>query len=364
MLQFNLSVGLISIASLFSHVKLLMVTVVQPVFLCSSEGPSKMKILRIISLLAIILFISGCGEDIVIEQSQPSKTQTAKIENTSSSKQDVNDVSKSAKDSKGKRKKSALEQMSLESAIIGVNLTNIKGNGSEKEVVDYLERIGATIGYDKDGYVALASFSFGFNSKKISDLSPLSKLKRLRFLTLSNTQVTDISPLSNLTNLESLELSDTNVSDITPISNLKKLIKLNIYSSKVSDISPLSNLTNLHWLNFARTKVQDLSPLKNLSNLTMLEFYDCPIKDISPIANLGNITDLNLGGTQINDLTPLVNMKNLSGLFFDNTPIQDFSPLARIQNLKVIWMYNNTIPNGDLEKLKQAKPELKIFTDE
>ena len=65
--------------------------------------------------------------------------------------------------------------------------------------------------------------------------SPLSELKNLKSLTLTETPVSDLSPLAELKNLESLILVATKVSDLSPLSELKKLKSLSVLSTPVSE---------------------------------------------------------------------------------------------------------------------------------
>ena len=55
------------------------------------------------------------------------------------------------------------------------------------------------------------------NSNDVSNLSPLSGLTNLRWISLSQNSISDISPLSGLTNLTVLYLNDNSISDISPL---------------------------------------------------------------------------------------------------------------------------------------------------
>ena len=57
----------------------------------------------------------------------------------------------------------------------------------------------------------------GINSNDISNLSPLSGLTNLWWISLSRNSISDISPLAGLTNLGILYLNDNSISDISPL---------------------------------------------------------------------------------------------------------------------------------------------------
>jgi len=54
-------------------------------------------------------------------------------------------------------------------------------------------------------------------TNKISDITPLVPLARLKILYLSNNEIKDLSALTPLVNLERLSLGRNQISDITPL---------------------------------------------------------------------------------------------------------------------------------------------------
>ena len=68
--------------------------------------------------------------------------------------------------------------------------------------------------------------------------------------------------LENLVNLTELELDDTQVSDISPLSKAKKLERLSIRRTLVTDVSPLKDLLKLKYLYVEGSAVTDISPLQ------------------------------------------------------------------------------------------------------
>ena len=188
------------------------------------------------------------------------------------------------------------------------------------------------------------------NSNAISNLSPLSNLTNLTWLSLTSNSVSSISVLSNLTNLTGLHLGDNSVSSISALSNLTNLTSLNLWGNSISDISALSTLTNLTvldlwgnsisdisalstltnltWLGLYNNSISDISALSNLTNLTWLYLYNNSISDISALSTLTNLTGLGLGGNSISDISALSTLTNLTGLSLDYNSISDISPLV------------------------------------
>jgi hypothetical protein len=149
----------------------------------------------------------------------------------------------------------------------------------------------------------------------------------------------DISPLSSLRNLKRINLSNTPVTDLSPLSGLAKLQRLNIWNTPVTDLSPLTGLTNLQRLNVWNTQVIDLAPLSGLANLQRLNVWNTPVADLSPLSTLVNLQELNISKTPVADLSPLLNLTNLQRLNISNTQTTDLSPVLQLikTNLQVRW---------------------------
>jgi len=92
------------------------------------------------------------------------------------------------------------------------------------------------------------------HGNRITDLTPLSGLTKLRALIVSMNKIVDISPLKSLTNLECLEIYQNPITDISTVTALPKLRYLNCSSTLFNDITPLLGLKNLEMLWFVSVK--------------------------------------------------------------------------------------------------------------
>ncbi len=102
------------------------------------------------------------------------------------------------------------------------------------------------------------------SGNQIADLSPLSTLTDLQFLSFSNNQIADLSPLSALTDLQFLFFSSNQIVDLSPLSALSDLQHLSCSINQIADLSPLSALTDLQKFSCSNNQIIDLSPLKKL----------------------------------------------------------------------------------------------------
>ena len=197
----------------------------------------------------------------------------------------------------------------------------------------------------------------GIHDTPISDLSPLTKLIKLREIDFNDTEVADLSPLAGLHNLEIINAEDTHISNLAPLAGLTKLRKLDTIKSDISDISPLAGLTNLTRLNLYASRVTDISPLRSLTKLTWLGFrYVNGISDYSPLAGLTNLKHLDLFRNRTSDISMLAGLINLETLILNENNIVDVSPLASLHNLETLNLSFNRItdvsPLTSLHNLK------------
>ena len=126
-------------------------------------------------------------------------------------------------------------------------------------------------------------------------------------LNLKDRFLIDLSPISNLKHLKTLVVSDSQFNNIKPISSLVNLQMLVLNGNRITNLDPIKELTNLQFLNLSDVKVSDLGSLKGLVNLETLIIEELPISDIEPIKNLPNLHNLwiyncNITNEQVEDL--------------------------------------------------------------
>jgi hypothetical protein len=158
---------------------------------------------------------------------------------------------------------------------------------------------------------------------------------------LRGSAVEDLSPLTDLLNLEYLSLGNSSIRDVVPLRNLLKLKDLNLSQTSVADVRPLGNLTNLSTLSLGSTRVENISALENMRRLVALDLSSTAVHDVESIEKLNNLLLLNLDLSQVADLLPLANLVSLvkgarsrhyfqmsrsftqSGLSFSKCPLLD-----------------------------------------
>ena len=118
--------------------------------------------------------------------------------------------------------------------------------------------------------VAFSTKQSGYTTNRMQtkDVQVLRYCRDLIALDLGHNDITDISWITELKNLQLLILSENRkITDITPIGSLKKLKYLELFLTHVEDISPIANLSELLDVNLIITHVSDITPLLSCKKL-------------------------------------------------------------------------------------------------
>ena len=135
----------------------------------------------------------------------------------------------------------------------------------------------------------------------------------LTTLSAVNENITDLTGLEHCTALTTLyldgngtdNLTSNHISDLTPLSGLTNLTYLSMDFNQISDILPVDNLTNLTYLSFNNNLVSDISPLDGLTNLETLWFEWNQTDNLTPLSGLVSLMYLGVNYNQISDISPV-----------------------------------------------------------
>ena len=231
-------------------------------------------------------------------------------------------------------------------------------------------------------FVAVDSLNLSGKSQ-IKHLRPLSELRDLKFLDISQTAIEDLAPISNVTFLESLNLSNTPTSAIKFIKYSDRLRYLDISNTKIEDISELVNLTNLQALKVEKTPIQsfavlnqfkslqelnlnesgfnNMENLKELSSLESLSLSKNTILNFSLLSQLTALTMLDLSETNFEDLAPLSSLTKLVQLDVTTSEVSDLSPLNSLASLKKIAADETKLSPEDATLFVQNNPNILLI---
>lgn len=180
-------------------------------------------------------------------------------------------------------------------------------------------------------------------------------MRELEFLDLTgNDRLSDLSPLSDLTKLRDLRLSYNAIADITPLANLTDLARLNVSYNRIGDLTPLANLTGLGILSVDGADLSDLEPLAAFGGLVYLSAGSCtrwlPRRsrcgappDLTSLSGLKELRTLLLHDNNISDPAPLADLPNLHALSLPDNNISDLAPLSSLARLRYLNLSGNGI---------------------
>jgi hypothetical protein len=210
-------------------------------------------------------------------------------------------------------------------------------------------------------FVSIDSLNLSGKSQ-IKHLKPLSELRDLKFLDISNTTIEDLSPISNITFLETLNLSSTPTAAIKFIKYSDRLKDLDISNTQIEDISDLSNLTNLQVFKASNTSIQSFAVLNQFKGLKTLDLNESGFNTIENIKDLTDLENLSLRKNYILNYSLLSKLSSLASLDLSETNFEDLSPVSSMLNL--VYLDITACNISDLSPITSLKSLKKIAADE
>lgn len=103
-----------------------------------------------------------------------------------------------------------------------------------------------------------------------ADVEQLKYCTDMVALDLGHNRISDISFLYHMPKLRILILVDNRVSDLTPVASCKDLVYLETFVNPIKDVTPITNLVNLLDLNISYNRFTDIQPILHKPRLERL----------------------------------------------------------------------------------------------
>lgn len=116
-------------------------------------------------------------------------------------------------------------------------------------------------------------------------------LINLRQFDVCETYLRDMTPLTTLSGLEYLSLSWGYISVIPDLSAMENLRSLSLVVQKLTDMSPAVTAPNLQWLNLADNEIRSIAPAAKIENLTALNLSGNCILDFASVRDNNRVRD-------------------------------------------------------------------------
>ena len=193
------------------------------------------------------------------------------------------------------------------------------------------------------------------DSGAFTNIEPVSSLKRLQYLYMSNgrngDQYSDIAPLSGLSDLEHVELDHWGYNK-SAVDSWPKLRTLVLHDQQLSVLPDFSSNPALTTLIMARGNLEDLTSLAAIPQLETLQLWDNQIVDISPLSGLPVLGELRLTNNRITDISPLASFADRSPfLVLNDNTITDISIFKSFSS-GLIDLFGNPISCADLSETR------------
>jgi Leucine Rich repeats (2 copies) len=163
------------------------------------------------------------------------------------------------------------------------------------------------------------------------DLSVLSKMKKLKNLSLNKINVKDYLFLKDLNELEYLSITGFREDQLLAL-NSSKLISLSLDEGDLSNLKILQNSKSLKHLSIRNNKIKDLSFIQ-LPNLTFLDVSNNPITSINFVKELPNLVRLQIMNAPITDIAAVQYTPKLNYLDIRGTKVTSIHPLIKLEEL-------------------------------
>lgn len=163
------------------------------------------------------------------------------------------------------------------------------------------EALNVSASYQLTDYDLECISGLDLSGTDFRNYSELSKLSKLTYINLSNTNMSDANALAVINNLPAttlvIDFSHNNLTSLDFMSNYNSyLSRVDFSFNNLTNIAGISGFTSLSELNIAGNKIKDISPV---STLTGLVYFYAP-------------------GNQISDPKPIVNIAKLEEAYFGN----------------------------------------------
>lgn len=191
------------------------------------------------------------------------------------------------------------------------------------------------------------------SSENVKDLSPLSKMKNLKSVTVNGCGLNDLSFAAEISGLESLTVDFNNISDLSPLKKCKSLKYLSAWYNPVSSEQAASLSKALPECKIEYDEMY-FEYINHPEKYVYLDVYDLPVyvdvneKELTNIiwigdSNLNEISqkmkkleNLEIGYTTLSSIEALSKMPCLKRISFICVNVKDKSSFKKLTNLECI----------------------------
>lgn len=179
---------------------------------------------------------------------------------------------------------------------------------------------------------------------KSEDITAIASLPELASLTMARCNLSNVSALTSCTGITYLDLNNNTIRDLEPLTAMSGLEYLDISHNAVTHLTALTGAANLKELNASYNSISSTVALSGCKNLEVLDMAYNALTSLEGLEKLTNLTKIVAHHNQISDITHLSALSKLTDLDVSNNVLADISTLSGINSLKVLnFEYNQVI---------------------
>lgn len=177
----------------------------------------------------------------------------------------------------------------------------------------------------------------------VEELNVLATLPSLSSLTLANCNLSTIEGLDGAQNLTYLDLSNNTLRNLKVLTTMPALAEVSLNHNAVTDLSDLSGLTNLVKLCLSHNSISNLSPLSGCTRLAHLELDYNNLTSLSGLEGLADLSILSVANNDLTDVSLLAGNVALTELNISSNTIGDITALSTLTKLKSFDFSSNQV---------------------
>lgn len=207
----------------------------------------------------------------------------------------------------------------------------------------------------------------------LSTIAPLSALKNLEVLDLSENFINDLTPLNSCTGLRELNLFDNAITDTAQLSVNTELVILNLSSNSLESVNGLKGCTKLEELYLSNNSLDSLACITSMPKLRILEasknqllrvdeIASCPdlervdlsenvLEAIDGMEKLSKLVYLNINYNDVKEIPDFPDDSCLQQIYAAHNFLEDLEGLQNLLQLNYVDMDYNNIDSADIEWL-------------
>lgn len=178
---------------------------------------------------------------------------------------------------------------------------------------EYRKRIRNFFAINETNDIIALAINDTDNKVKIIDVTAISKLNNLVYLSLTRNNIEDISPIFPKPHLKYLYLGDNKIKDISSLVQSPLIEELAIWDNPIENANILGLLSNLRTLYCQNIGLKNLNFIHLLNKLTILYARGNEISNIDVLIGMNKLKDIELSNNQIK-IIPKEIARNLNWL--------------------------------------------------